>query len=231
MRVTTSITWNMSTGEVLEHEWFEYSGTVALCKGDNTIKQSELQQMQFSSRLMDIFNKQFADQRNVLMFLQDKLKPQIEKPTGYGDSAKAAMRAEAVDTISSQYDNATKALQNQQFALGGRDLPSGVNAMQVGALKGAQARDTAGALNTIELNDENLKQNNYWNAIDVLSGNVANQFNPLGYAGANANAANNVGSLGMAYKKSRESQLVGALGGIAGGAATAATKALFGQGG
>jgi hypothetical protein len=31
MRITTKITWNMITGEVLEHQWYEYNGEVALC--------------------------------------------------------------------------------------------------------------------------------------------------------------------------------------------------------
>lgn len=31
MRITTKISWDMNTGDVLEHEYFEYSGPVALC--------------------------------------------------------------------------------------------------------------------------------------------------------------------------------------------------------
>jgi hypothetical protein len=31
MRITTKITWNMLTGEVLEHEFYEYSGPLVLC--------------------------------------------------------------------------------------------------------------------------------------------------------------------------------------------------------
>jgi hypothetical protein len=93
--------------------------------------------------------------------------------------------------------------------------------MQIGALKGAQASDTAGALNTIELNDENLKENNYWNAMNVLSGNVASQYNPLGYSSSVNGAADATANLGQAYNASKQSQLLGALGGIAGGAGAA----------
>jgi len=221
MRVTTRLTIDMSTGEVLEHEWFDYAGPVALCKGDNTLKQSEQMQFQFQQQLMDVFQKQYGEQSEVLKFLKGKLEPQLDHPTGYSDSAKAAMRAQAVDTISNQYDNAQKAVQGIQFARGGRDLPSGVDAMQIGALKGAQASDTAGALNTVELNDENLKQSNYWNAMNVLSGNVASQYNPLGYAGQTTSAADATANLGQAYNASKQSQLLGALGGIAGGAGAA----------
>jgi hypothetical protein len=211
----------MGTGEVLEHDSYEYSGPVELCKGDNTLKQSEQQQAAFQAQLMQVFQKQYGDQSEVLKFLRGKLEPMLDHPTGYSDSAKAAMRAQAVDTISNQYDNAQKAVQGIQFARGGRDLPSGVDAMQIGALKGSQASDTAGALNTIELNDENLKESNYWNAMNVLSGNVASQFNPLGYAGQATSAGEATANLGQAYNASKQSQLLGALGGIAGGAGAA----------
>lgn len=195
--------------------------TVSGGKGDQIAKQAEVQQMQFQGQLMQIFQQQFGQQSDMLNFLKTNLEPQITKPTGYSDEAKAAMRASATDNISGQYDNATKALQNVQFARGGRDLPSGVDEMQAGALKGAQAKDTADALNTITLNDENLKQNNYWNAMNVLSGNVASQYNPLGYSSSATNAGNSVAGLSQAYTASKQSQLLGALGGIAGGVGTA----------
>lgn len=34
MRITTRITWDMASGEVLEHQWYEYAGPVAQCKID-----------------------------------------------------------------------------------------------------------------------------------------------------------------------------------------------------
>ena len=211
----------MNTGEVLEHDSFEYSGPVELCKGDQTAKASEIAQAQFQQQLMGIFQQQYGKQSEVLDFLKGKLQPMIDHPTGYSDSAKAAMRAQAVDNISQQYDNAQKAIQGMQFVRGGRDLPSGVDAMQIGGLKVAQAQDTAGALNTITLNDENLKESNYWNAMNVLSGNVASQFNPLGYAGATNSAADATANLSQAFTASNQSQLLGALGGIAGGVGAA----------
>jgi hypothetical protein len=195
--------------------------TVSGGKGDQIAKQAEVQQMQFQGQLMQVFQQQFGQQSGILDFLKNRLQPMIDNPTGYSDAAKAAMKANATDEISGQYDNATKALQNVQFARGGRDLPSGVDEMQAGALKGAQARDTAGALNTIELNDENLKQNNYWNATNVLSGNVASQYNPLGYSSSANQAGAVTGDLAQAYNASKQSQLLGALGGIAGGVGTA----------
>lgn len=224
MRITTRYEINMVTGEVLGHEWYVYDGPVAECKGDQTAQAAEQQQAAFSAQMAATFNKQYAAQSEVLNFLKGALEPQITNPTGYGTDAMAAMRTSANENISGSYDNAQKAIQNMQFVNGGRDLPSGVNQMQLGGLKMAEAGDQAGAQNTITLNNENLKQSNYWNAMNVLSGNVASQFNPLGYAGASTGAANTVTGLSQAYNASKQSQLMGVLGGAAGGAASALTS-------
>lgn len=188
--------------------------------GDSSMKAAEEQQLAFSKQLADVFNKQYADQHEILNFLKGALEPQIQNPQGYSNDALASMRSGAVDNISSQYDKAQASLNNAHV---GEDpnVLSGVREMQTGALKGAQAGDTAGALNTIDLNNENLKQNNYWNAMNVLSGNVAGQYNPLGYAGASSNASNSAVNAGQAFQQSKQSQLLGALGGIAGGAGAA----------
>lgn len=188
--------------------------------GDSTLQAQEQQQLGFSQQLQQIFQAQYQDQHEVLQFLQGALKPMIENPTGYSPDALASMKTNAVDTISSQYDKAQAAL-NNNFSNVDPSTTSGVRDMQEGSLKSAQAADTAGALNTISLNNENLKQQNYWNAMNVLSGNVASQFNPTGYAGAETNAANSTVNAGSAFKASQSSQLLGALGGIAGGVGTA----------
>jgi hypothetical protein len=190
--------------------------------GDSTAKAAENQSMQFQSQLMATFNKQFAAQSDILNFLKGTLEPQITNPQGYGADALAAMRTSATENISGQYDNAQKSLQNQQFALGGRDLPSGVAEMQMGALKQGQASDTSAAQNNITLNDANLKNSNYWNSVNALNGVAAEQ-NPLGYAGASTSAGNSVANLSQAFQASKQSQLMGVLGGAVGGAASALT--------
>lgn len=220
MRVHTKVVLDMNTLAVLEDHWEWYEGPVAECKGDQTAKAAEQQQAAFSAQLAATFQKQFGAQSDILKFLTGALKPQIENPQGYSDQALTAMRTSANENIAGSYDNAQRALQNQQFALGGRDLPSGVAEMQTGALKQAEAGDQAAAQNTITLNNENQKQANYWNAIGALSGN-ASQYNPLGYAGASTGAGNAVSGLSQAFTASNQSQLLGALGGIAGGAGSA----------
>ena len=208
-----------------ESEWYEYEGPVALCKGDDTAKAAEQQQMNFNSQLMAIFQQQFAKQSAVLDFLKGKLQPMIDKPTGYSPEALTTMRTSATDTLSDAYQNAQRALQNKEFTQGGRDLPSGINDQIDAALLTAEAKDKANAQNTITLNDENLKQSNYWNAMNVLSGNVASQFNPLGYAGAATSGSNAVAGLSQAVTNSQQTGLGALFGGLAGGVFGAAGQA------
>lgn len=203
----------------------EYSGPWDRCKGDSTAQAAEQQQSQFNSQLMSIFQQQFGQQSQILNYLKGKLEPMIDNPTGYSPEALATMRTSATDTLSDQYQNAQKALQGQEFTNGSRDLPSGTNDQLNEALLNAEAKDKANAQDTITLNDENLKQSNYWNAMNVLSGNVASQFNPLGYAGAATSGSNAVAGLSNAVTNSNQTGLMGLLGGGVSGLFGAAGKA------
>jgi len=213
-------------GNVLYREGYEWFGGTAQCKGDDVAKQQEQQQLAFNQQLSSIFQQQFAQQSAVLQFLKGKLEPLIDNPTGYDPVALSAMRTGATDAISQQYQNAQKALNNQLNSKnGGSDLPSGVDAQIQGGFQQSQAQDQANAQNTITLNDANLKNTNMWNAFNVLSGNVASQFNPLGYAGAYNQGSGTVANLSQAYTNSRQSGLLGALGGVTGSLLGAAGNA------
>lgn len=214
-------------GNVLKSEYHLWGGKVDLCKGDSVAKQQEQQQLQFNTQLMGIFQQQFTKQSAVLDYLKGKLQPIIDAGgTGYSKEALTAMRTGATDQLSTAYQNAQRTLNNTENARnGGSDLPSGVNAQLDAALLHSEATDKAGAQNTITLNNENLKQSNYWNAMNVLSGNVSQQFNPLGYAGAYNQGSGNVAGLSQAVTASQQSGLMGALGGIAGGVFAGAGQA------
>ena len=231
-----------------ESKSFMYDGPVALAKGDSTAKASEAlslqnqqQQMDFNKSLLDIFQQQFGQQTDVLNYLKGKMQPMIDNPTGYSTDALTSMRTSATDQISNQYESAKQALQRTQFANGSRDLPSGVNDQLNAALLQSEASDKANAQNGITVQDENLKQANYWNAVNSLSGTAA-MFNPQSYAGAATNAANSatsagdsVANLSQAVTASNGPTVGAILGGLAGGAISAAGssggfKNLFGGG-
>lgn len=202
----------------------EYRGSWAHAKGDDTAKAAEQQQENFNSQLMNIFQQQFGQQTQVLNYLKGKMQPMIDNPTGYDAATLAAMRTSATDTLSNNYQNAQKALQNQEYTSGGRDLPSGTSAQLNEALLNSEAADKSNAQNTITLNDANLKQQNYWNAVNVLNGTAA-QFNPLGYASAATSGSGAVAGLSNAVTNSQNTGLTALLGGVAGGVFGAAGKA------
>jgi hypothetical protein len=194
--------------------------TVSGGKGDNTLKQQEQAQANFTNTLMQSYKQQFGQQSKILSFLTSKLQPMIDNPTGFSPTALTAMRTSATDTNAIQFGNASAALNDQLAARGGAtDLPSGVDAQLRAGLAQAGAQTQAASQNQITLQDEQLKQQNYWNAVNALGGNAA-QYNPTGYAGQATSGSQAVGDLGTAYKNSQSSQLLGALGGIAGGVAS-----------
>lgn len=220
------------------------------CGGDKTVKESEKlqlenqkQQLDFNKQLMGIFEKQYADQKGVLDYLKAKVQPMIDNPQGHSPEALAAMRTSATDTLSGNYQNAERALQAKRFAMGGRDLPSGVDDQLQAALFQSEAADKANAQNSITVQDENLKQANMWNAINVLSG-VGAQFNPQSYAGAATGAsgaatgaADSIPGLSARYEQSTHTgfggqlmdSLAGGIGGALSGAMSAGTGALTGK--
>lgn len=191
-------------------------------KGDQTLKQSEQSQAALNQQLSQAFTTQFGKQSQILSYLQGKLQPMIDNPTGFSPEALTAMRTQASDTNADQFNSAQTALNDQLAARGGASsLPSGVDAQIRGQLASAGARQEATSQNNITLQDEQLKQQNFWNAVNGLSGNAA-QLNPLGYSGGATQGAGAVAGLGQAYKASQQSQLLGTLGAVAGGLGQAA---------
>lgn len=204
--------------------------------GDSTAANAEKQSAAFQSTLQSAFQTQFGQNQDVTKFLTDTLKSGISNPQGYGADEEAAMRTNATDTIASQYQNAQKALQNQQFINGSESLPSGVNQMQTGALKMGQASDTANAQNTITANNAALKRQNYWNSVSALNG-VNQGNNAMATAGEANGAGGTTANLSQAVTASQAAAMspFNSLIGAAGGAVTAGlmpgggiTKSLYG---
>ena len=200
-----------------------YEGPWDLCKGDDTAKAEEASTAAFDQQLMTIFNAQYATQKSQLDYLTAKMKPMIENPVGYDPTTLASMRTGAEDTTSTEYQNAQGALQNKlSQESGGSKLigVSGAATQDTAALLASEATDKATAQENITAQDAALKNQNYWNSINVLSGNAATE-NPLGYASASSNAGQTVTGLSGAVTAANQSQLLGALGGIAGGVGSA----------
>lgn len=190
--------------------------TVSGGKGDSTLKAQEQAQANFTNTLMGSYKKQFAQQSSILSFLTNKLQPMIDNPRGYDPTALAAMRTQATEGTAQSYAQSEKALNNTLAARGGSQLPSGVEAqLQAENANESAAQNSASQLNITQA-DANLKQQNYWSAVNALSGNAA-QYNPTGYANSANSGTSATADIGSAYKSSQSSQLLGALGGAVGG--------------
>src|SRR5690349_4286584 len=116
MRVTTSITWNMTTGEVLDHRWVEYSGTIALAKGEGTSKK----QMEFENKLtQQAFNAQMQRLNAVQNALQGRY---LTGNEGFDPQQLALLRSQTLNNTTSQFNDAG---QNVRAALAARGANSG----------------------------------------------------------------------------------------------------------
>jgi len=202
----------------------------AFLKGDDTAKAAEQQQQAFNAQLMALFQTQFGKQNAITDQLTKTLLPQLTNPTGFSPEAEAALRSQASSSAADAYANAAKAYQTGAFARGSRDLPSGVDEQIQGSISNAGAGQLAGAQQNITLANEQLKQQNYWNAINGLNG-VSATINPLGYANAANSGGNTVANLGNTVNASQQSGLLGGiLGGVFGaGGALLGNPTLFGH--
>jgi hypothetical protein len=224
MRVITKAVLNIASLTWLAVTSYQYEGAIALCKGDQTAKDAEKQTLSFDQQLMTIFNKQYATQSANLQFLQSSLQPTIAAGgTGYTPEQLAAQRTGATDTDSEAFQSAQAALNNEiSQQSGGAKLTgvAGATTEADAALLNAEAQKQSSDQNAITTNNANLQQSNYWNAVNALNG-VAAQNNPLGYAQSSNGAGSTITGLSQAFTASNQSQILGALGGIAGGAGTA----------
>lgn len=220
MFITTKITVSMETGEVIEHEGFEYCGPIAFCKGDSTASQTESSQAAFTNTLQQAFQTQFATQQSTLNFLNNTLQKQITNPTGLGAGDLAATRTSATDQIAKANQDAMRANQTREGIQGGPGgvsiLPSGVDAQITASEQTAAAQANAQAQDQITQQNEQLKLQQQQNAENGLLG-VASQENGTGTAGNATGAADSVASLSQAVTAANGPGIGQILGGVATG--------------
>lgn len=222
MKIYTRVVYDIETLQLIEADFYEYSGATALCKGDSTDKSTEESQAQFDTTLQGIFESQYANQSSQLTYLKNQLQPQVnEGGQGYTPAQLTAQQTAATDNDAVAYQQAQQALNNQEGSNGSKLAGvAGANVEASAGLASAEAAKLSTDQNQIVTNNATLQNQNYWNAINGLNG-VAAQTDPLGYSSAATGAGSSVAGLSTAFTNSNQSQILGALGGIAGGAGTA----------
>jgi hypothetical protein len=160
--------------------------------------QASQQQLGFDKQLMDLFQKQYANQKGVLDFLQSTLKPIVAQSLaghGFDAATEAAMRTSATEGLTNEFQHAQMALNQQLKTAGDANVPSGVTAGLDTALLNQEAQAKAGAQREITVRNAALANSNLWNAINALGGNAA-QANPLGYASSATGGSGAIAGLG-----------------------------------
>lgn len=212
MFITTRKIVDMETGVTILLEGF--NGVVEeWLKGDPTAQAAEQQQMSFDQQLMQLFQAQYGKQSAITDFLTKQMEPLISKGgQGFSPESLAAMRTNATDQLSNQFAGAQRAVNATEQ----RDLPSGVNAQVQGSLLAQEAEQQAAAQNNITVANEQQRQQNYWNSINVLNGQAATE-NPLGYANGATTGTNAVANASQAVTAAAGPTFGSVIGGIAGG--------------
>jgi hypothetical protein len=229
MRIFTRIVIDMETLEVLESDGFEYTGPIALCKGDNAASGEEQSQADFSKQLQSSFATNNAAQQNQLNFLNNKMQSAIDNPQGYDASTLASMRAQANDSVAAQNQNVQRSVNNSMATKGGAAaLPSGVSA-QIDAAIGSQAAQAGSrAQQDITIQNANLENQNMWKAVQG-EGQIASLENPEGMAGANTGTADSISGLSDAVTKANGPGIGSILGGVVGAGIGAAGQYFGGK--
>lgn len=214
----------METLEWQPCQSYEYAGPLLFFKGDKVAQAAEQSQANFDNTLQGIFQAQYANQTQVLQYLQGKLQNALNNNQGYTPGQLTALRTGATDTTAQEAQNAQAGANAAAIRTGGSALPSGVSAMIESSVAQQAAQQQAQAQNAITTANANLQQQNFWNASNVLSGTAA-QFNPLGYANSATSGSGAVAGLSNAVTNANGPTFGQILGGIGGGILGAAGSA------
>jgi len=232
MKIYTKVVWSMTTGEVLDRQWFEHSGTVDLLCGATQGQESMLSsQMGFYSTLQQNYGAMFGTESQIFKTLTNEFTPIFQAgPNQYGFSSAedVALRSQATVGTAAEFAKAQNTLSTRQAAEGGGNVPvvAGSNAAENAKLLSAgAAQESAQQLGITEKGYE-VGRENWAAAAEGLAGS-GSVFNPsIGMANAantgGADTANTANQIAQA-----SNSWMGAIGGLAGVASAAITKYCF----
>jgi hypothetical protein len=187
-------------------------GGVSGAKSDSEAQSAEKTSVGFQKTLMNMFQTQFGKQSQILNFISGKMTSQIANPQGFTPQTMAAMNTQATEGVANQFTQANTAAKEMEAQQGGNGLPSGVQAQITGQNANAAAQTEAGAQNQIQIANAQQQQQNYWNAVNTLSGTAA-QENPNGLISGANTAGEDVAGLSQAVSQSQKSGFTNTLSG------------------
>lgn len=240
MRITTKITWDISTGDVLKHEFHSVSDEtpVALCCGASQ-GQKDVGQQQTSlfNQLTQQSQQVFGNSSTVFNDLISSFAPVVAagpNQEGFSQGEKSNLDSQAITNTGQAYKNASQAVRESEAAVGGGNvsMPGGADIGKDLSIAESAAQQTSSELGQINEANYATGRDNYFKAATDLE-NATNVFNPSTEAG---NAATGSGKAAADTQNqiaqennSWVSAVTGALSGIAGDVVTGGMKNL-GQG-
>lgn len=176
-------------------------GASSATKEQQQLTNEQTQQtMAFDQQLMQLFQKQYATQQTQLNFLNSILKPvasNAEAGNGFTKPELAAMRTSATDQLTTQEQNAQKALNQTLKTSGDANIPSGVTVGANEALQNSEFQANANTQNQITVANAQQANSNLFNAVNALNG-VAAQESPNALQSGALEGGSTVASLGGA---------------------------------
>ena len=179
------------------------------------------EQASFYQTLTAAYQTEFANQGAILMSMDKAWQPILNagiNQYGFSPQEDTSMRTQASDTIANNTAAAQTALNENLAARGGGNTftPSGATSQLEAGLLSSEATQQSATANQITQAGYATGRQNFLAASGALSG-VAQQYNPLGYAGATTNAggsafgmANTVNTENTAWQGELTGALVGA---------------------
>lgn len=224
MKVTTKFVMSMVSGEVLEHEWYDYDGPVAEAKGGDTAKSQMDKQNELTQKQLDMQNKTLAQ-------INSGVGKYLSGDIGFDPATLANMQSSFLNNNALQFQNAGTAVRDALTARGANgSLPVGGSYTRgLSGLLGAQASSTAQGLQNLAIQNAQQGLANKFNAGSLLGGNAAT-------LGSNVNTFNAGASSALEqYIKAKNSGIMqsfmGGFGqGLGGGLGAFATGGLGGLG-
>lgn len=184
-RITTSITFDMATWTVLDHQYYDYEGTVALCKGEG-VAQDQLKQQN------DLVKGQLAQQKAVQDQMQQAFGKYLSGNQGFDPAMLSALTSQFLNQNTGTFNSAGANVRSALSArgAGNGDLPVGGDYTRgIAELEGAKANSQSSGM--LNLGVQNLQQalSNQFNSGSLINGQAAQLGQNIGVFNGGANSA------------------------------------------
>lgn len=188
-----------------------------IAKTDEALQQA---QAAMTNTLNQDYSTTFAEQQQLLKAQQARLNYIASNPMGYTPQQLATSRTAINENTASAARRALGAAAAFAAAHGGADTGSGALGEIAGDIASSAAQSKAQQLAELSNQNEQMKQANFWNAVQGLN-SVGSELGgaggtAIGGAGESANTSINAGSGALAAKQAGWQDIGGVLSGVGG---------------